>query len=243
MISTFLNLHSILKCLILEAARYSLSCASSSPNHVHYKQHVPFKLCVEILLLIFIHSYGTCMWQISPIQSLIGQTGKRWVMGVISQLEDGHFFLEDLTASVEINLSNAISFTQLTVFFSIYGWDIGLFALPEVGSYILKTHSMQKTPRIFLACIVAPVLLLFDLTHFSACNCNPLDVKNLLHPWIWFTYDLISIGLWFIQITRIGHFSECDELNPLLKLVLMLLIRCMYTLSFTYQFIKCWILL
>lgn len=51
-----------------------------------------------------------CLFQISPIQSLVGQTGRRWVMGVISQLEDGHFYLEDLTASVEINLSNAISF-------------------------------------------------------------------------------------------------------------------------------------
>ncbi|KAG5542651.1 hypothetical protein RHGRI_015705 [Rhododendron griersonianum] len=47
--------------------------------------------------------------EISPIQSLIGLTGRRWVMGVISQLEDGHFYLEDLTAAVEINLSNAIS--------------------------------------------------------------------------------------------------------------------------------------
>lgn len=34
-------------------------------------------------------------------------------MGVISQMEDGHFYLEDLTASVEINLSNAISFTDI----------------------------------------------------------------------------------------------------------------------------------
>ncbi|XP_075661101.1 DNA polymerase epsilon subunit B isoform X1 [Castanea sativa] len=48
---------------------------------------------------------GSC--EISPIQSLVGQTGRRWVMGVISQLEDGHYYLEDLTASVEINLSNA----------------------------------------------------------------------------------------------------------------------------------------
>ncbi|GMY24622.1 DNA polymerase epsilon subunit B [Fagus crenata] len=40
---------------------------------------------------------GSC--EISPIQSLVGQTGRRWVMGVISQLEDGHFYLEDLTAS------------------------------------------------------------------------------------------------------------------------------------------------
>ncbi|XP_068307001.1 DNA polymerase epsilon subunit B [Pyrus communis] len=45
--------------------------------------------------------------EISPIQSLIGQTGRRWVMGLISQLEDGHFYLEDLSSSVEIDLSNA----------------------------------------------------------------------------------------------------------------------------------------
>ncbi|XP_068308387.1 DNA polymerase epsilon subunit B-like isoform X2 [Pyrus communis] len=50
--------------------------------------------------------------EISPIQSLIGQTGRRWVMGMISQLEDGHFYLEDLSSSVEIDLSNAISFTH-----------------------------------------------------------------------------------------------------------------------------------
>ncbi|KAL0441154.1 UNVERIFIED_CONTAM: DNA polymerase epsilon subunit B [Sesamum radiatum] len=55
-----------------------------------------------------ISDYGSC--QISPIQSLVGQTGKRWVMGLISQLEDGHFYLEDLTAAVEVDLSNAISF-------------------------------------------------------------------------------------------------------------------------------------
>ena len=67
MISTFLNLHFMLTCLILEAVRYSLSRVSSSLNHVHYKQQLPFKFCVKILFQIFIHSYGTCMWQVSPI--------------------------------------------------------------------------------------------------------------------------------------------------------------------------------
>ncbi|KAG7609998.1 unnamed protein product [Arabidopsis thaliana] len=43
--------------------------------------------------------------EISSIQSLISQRGRKWVMGVISQLEDGHFYLEDLSASVEIDLS------------------------------------------------------------------------------------------------------------------------------------------
>ena len=54
--------------------------------------------------------YVAC--QISSIQSLVGQTGRRWVMRVISQLEDGHFYLEDLIALVVINLSNAISFSE-----------------------------------------------------------------------------------------------------------------------------------
>jgi len=58
--------------------------------------------------------------QISPIQSLVGQTGRKWVMGVISQLEDGHYYLEDLTAAVKINLSSAISFSVLTIFSCIY---------------------------------------------------------------------------------------------------------------------------
>ncbi|XP_020231597.1 DNA polymerase epsilon subunit B [Cajanus cajan] len=49
--------------------------------------------------------FGSC--EISPIQSLVGQPGRRWVMGVISQLEDGHYYLEDLTAAVKISLSNA----------------------------------------------------------------------------------------------------------------------------------------
>ncbi|XP_052624257.1 DNA polymerase epsilon subunit B [Lactuca sativa] len=49
--------------------------------------------------------FGSC--EISKIQSLVGRTGVCWVMGVISQLEDGHFYLEDLTGAVEINLSNA----------------------------------------------------------------------------------------------------------------------------------------
>ncbi|KAK6794878.1 hypothetical protein RDI58_008331 [Solanum bulbocastanum] len=49
--------------------------------------------------------YDSC--EISPIQSLVGRVGRRWIMGVISQLEDGHFYLEDLTAAVEVNLSSA----------------------------------------------------------------------------------------------------------------------------------------
>ncbi|KAJ8500607.1 hypothetical protein OPV22_011159 [Ensete ventricosum] len=45
--------------------------------------------------------------EITPIQSLIGCTGRRWIMGVISQLEEGQFYLEDLSAAVPIDLSNS----------------------------------------------------------------------------------------------------------------------------------------
>ncbi|CAN1180291.1 DNA polymerase epsilon subunit B [Linum perenne] len=60
---------------------------------------------------------GSC--EIAPIQSLVGKMGTKWVMGLISQLEDGHFFLEDLTASVEIDFSKAISFKLFPVEFKL----------------------------------------------------------------------------------------------------------------------------
>ena len=63
-----------------------------------------------MFLLVFLCECHVLSEQISPIQSLVVQIGRKWVMGVISQLEDGHFYLEDLSASVEIDLSKAISF-------------------------------------------------------------------------------------------------------------------------------------
>ncbi|KAF3438371.1 hypothetical protein FNV43_RR21133 [Rhamnella rubrinervis] len=42
--------------------------------------------------------FGSC--EISPIQSLVGQMGRRWVMGLISQLEDG-FFTENTIVVAE----------------------------------------------------------------------------------------------------------------------------------------------
>ncbi|XP_047046505.1 DNA polymerase epsilon subunit B-like [Lolium rigidum] len=45
--------------------------------------------------------------EITSIQSLIGCTGRRWIMGVISQLEERQFYLEDLTGAVPIDLANA----------------------------------------------------------------------------------------------------------------------------------------
>nr|GMD37465.1 DNA polymerase epsilon subunit B [Ipomoea batatas] len=62
-----------------------------------------------------VSEYGSC--EISPIQSLVGQTGRRWVMGVISQLEDGHFYLEDLSAAVEMHISLTRLYKITTGFF------------------------------------------------------------------------------------------------------------------------------
>ncbi|KAJ7560741.1 hypothetical protein O6H91_04G143500 [Diphasiastrum complanatum] len=48
---------------------------------------------------------GTC--EMTPLQSLIGCSGNRWVMGIISQLEDGCYYLEDISAATPIDLSVA----------------------------------------------------------------------------------------------------------------------------------------
>ncbi|KAJ3669490.1 hypothetical protein LUZ60_011440 [Juncus effusus] len=56
--------------------------------------------------------------EITAIQSLIGCKGRRWIMGVISQLEERQFYLEDLTAAVPIDLTNTISFRL--IYHSLY---------------------------------------------------------------------------------------------------------------------------
>ncbi|KAK1421047.1 hypothetical protein QVD17_23104 [Tagetes erecta] len=60
--------------------------------------------------------FGSC--EISQIQSLVGRTGISWVMGAISQFEDGHFYLEDLTAACFLNITYKITtgfFTENTI--------------------------------------------------------------------------------------------------------------------------------
>ncbi|KAJ0264476.1 hypothetical protein HA466_0028280 [Hirschfeldia incana] len=91
--------------------------------------------------------------EISPIQSLVVQMGgKKWVMGVISQLEDGHFYLEDLSASVEIDLTNAKIttgfFTENTIILAEGEMKNGIFQVVNCGfppledrDKTLKTHS------------------------------------------------------------------------------------------------------
>ncbi|ESQ50132.1 hypothetical protein EUTSA_v10001961mg [Eutrema salsugineum] len=91
-------------------------------------------------------------YEISSIQSLIVQIGRKWVMGVISQLEDGHFYLEDLSASVEIDLSKykitTGFFTENTIILAEGEMQSGIFQVITCGfppledrDKTLKTHS------------------------------------------------------------------------------------------------------
>ena len=57
--------------------------------------------------------------QIVPVQSLPGREGVQIVMGAISQLEDGKFFLEDLTGVIELDLSRTISSLSYTLPFPL----------------------------------------------------------------------------------------------------------------------------
>ncbi|GAQ80362.1 DNA polymerase epsilon subunit B2 [Klebsormidium nitens] len=43
--------------------------------------------------------------ELTPLQSLVGSTGTKYVLGFISQLEDGRFFLEDSTTQILLDLS------------------------------------------------------------------------------------------------------------------------------------------
>ncbi|GJN03739.1 hypothetical protein PR202_ga21215 [Eleusine coracana subsp. coracana] len=65
--------------------------------------------CEVFLLSPLYFLYHELISMITSIQSLIGCTGRRWIMGVISQLEERQFYLEDLTGAVPIDLLNAIS--------------------------------------------------------------------------------------------------------------------------------------
>lgn len=45
--------------------------------------------------------------QLTPIDSLLGSSGVRNVLGMLAQLEDGKWFLEDEKGSIPVDLSNA----------------------------------------------------------------------------------------------------------------------------------------
>lgn len=122
----FQSLLSTLNFHILEAVRYCWILWNA--EKWAFNAYIQFDAFVLWWGLTF--NFILCfVCQISPIQSLVGRTGRRWVMGVISQLEDGHFYLEDLSASVEINLSNAISFSA---------WKIKYFML------LKEVHNLVK---------------------------------------------------------------------------------------------------
>ncbi|XVF50365.1 hypothetical protein PTKIN_Ptkin04bG0091500 [Pterospermum kingtungense] len=93
--------------------------------------------------------------QLSPIQSLIGQRGTRWVMGVISQLEDGHFYLEDLTAAVEIDFSKAISFSLIACHICSYIHSISL------NFFFFKRITMQRSSLFRLITVTKQKIVVF----------------------------------------------------------------------------------
>ncbi|CAK9863769.1 unnamed protein product [Sphagnum jensenii] len=89
---------------------------------------------------------GSC--EMTPLQSLVGCTGRRWVMGVISQLEDGHFFLEDLSASIPITTG---FFTENSVIVAEGDFQAnGVFQIHTLGFPPLESReaSLQITAGI-----------------------------------------------------------------------------------------------
>ncbi|KAL9324375.1 hypothetical protein ACSQ67_009232 [Phaseolus vulgaris] len=116
--------------------------------------------------------FGSC--EISPIQSLVGQTGRRWVMGVISQLEDGHYYLEDLTAAVKINLSNAISFSVLIISSQILCKHGSIIVCFFNWQYKITTGLFSENTIV----VVEGEMLLEGIFQVLTCGFPPLEDRN-----------------------------------------------------------------
>ncbi|KAL1225854.1 DNA polymerase epsilon subunit B [Cardamine amara subsp. amara] len=133
---------------------------TSSPLPVHAEASAKTELYRERFMLLWQKvsrseyfsrpAFGSS--EISPIQSLLFQMGRKWVMGLISQLEDGHIYLEDLSASVEIDLSKAKIttgfFTENTIILAEGEMHNGIFQVITCGfppledrNITLRTHS------------------------------------------------------------------------------------------------------
>ncbi|CAN0866426.1 DNA polymerase epsilon subunit B [Linum grandiflorum] len=127
-----------------------------------------------------ISHYGSC--EIAPIQSLIGKTGTKWVMGLISQLEDGHFFLEDLTASVEIDFSKAISFSTSLLATKLFLSYILIIYVETMPTHLCSLITKYKITTGFLSentIVVAEGEMLVDgIFQVHTCGFPPLEDRE-----------------------------------------------------------------
>ncbi|KAF5892253.1 DNA polymerase epsilon subunit 2, partial [Clarias magur] len=82
-------------------------------------------------------------FQLKTVEALLGSTAKLGeviVLGMITQLKEGKFFLEDLTGSVQLNLSKAISFCCSSK--SYYG-NVNFFGGPSTTSVKVSAKLKQ----------------------------------------------------------------------------------------------------
>lgn len=165
-IPIFLNLFLIVMYLITEAARYPCPLTTEHPCYLMLPpvQHNPL-----IRRPIYWALYLNFVFQVSPIQSLVGQTGKKWVMGLISQLEDGHFYLEDMTAAVEVDLTNAISFPIPLNAYLIYAFLVVLMEGLTLESVVFGCLFSSTFVSIFKTII-----------YLGACSMTPNNWFKLL---------------------------------------------------------------
>ncbi|CAN0519245.1 unnamed protein product, partial [Ectocarpus sp. 8 AP-2014] len=47
--------------------------------------------------------------KLSPLDSLVGSADLRWLLGMLTQPEEGKYFLEDEVTRLPLDLSNAVS--------------------------------------------------------------------------------------------------------------------------------------
>uniref|UniRef100_A0A0D3H169 DNA polymerase II subunit 2 n=1 Tax=Oryza barthii TaxID=65489 RepID=A0A0D3H169_9ORYZ len=129
--------------------------------------------------------------EITSIQSLIGCTGRRWIMGVISQLEERQFYLEDLTGAV-----NTCGFppledreASLSMLMGLDFFGGGVIAAEET----VRLSTLEKKAMNDMFVILSDVWLDSSEKHIpnAIFVSNPCRVKFYTQEIVFFQQDLL----------------------------------------------------
>ncbi|XP_035388713.1 DNA polymerase epsilon subunit 2 isoform X4 [Electrophorus electricus] len=135
---------------------------------------------------------GRNKFQLKTVEALLGSTAKLGeviVLGMITQLKEGKFFLEDLTGSVQLNLSKAQFHSGLyteSCFVLAEGWyedsvfNVSAFGFPPVEpSCTTSVEVLEKIQTMFSGYSAMPPTCFIFCGNFSSAPYGKNQVKSL----------------------------------------------------------------
>ena len=135
--------------------------------------------------------------ELTPLTGLLGAAGEtRYVMGCLSQLEDDRFFLEDLTGTIQIDLSNAATSSGL------FTENCIVVAEGEVrvADGVFEARALGFPPRSRAESALAAAHRDF----FGAGRLRPTDIARLLKSEATSTEDMFVVmsDVWLDRAAR-----------------------------------------